>query len=171
LAHALRLFGTKRVMPERVILQKRLAACNAAGRLIHCFDRISADGPDRLVTVRAKVSPGLRFEEGLCLVKAVPFRDCHALGWGWSVQADNLSAACAAVPAKIDNTTVYRVFITPSTCRRTPASGGARTMLRCVRQQPARGRLFDAPLPSAHDEAARAHFAPLPELFRRRASE
>src|SRR5215471_13827754 len=56
-------------------------------------------------------------------------------------------------------------------CRRTPASGGARTMLRCVRQQPARGRLFDAPLPSAHDEAARAHFAPLPELFRRRASE
>src|SRR5215813_4791231 len=43
LAHALRLFGTKRVMPERVILQKRLAASNAAGRLIHCFDRISAD--------------------------------------------------------------------------------------------------------------------------------
>src|SRR6516162_1018100 len=113
-------------MPERVILQKRLAACNAAGRLIHCFDRISADGLDRLVTVQAKVS-GLRFEEGLCLLKAVPFRDCHALGWGWSVQADNLSAACAAAPAIIDNTTVYRVFITPSACRRTPASGGART--------------------------------------------
>ena len=45
----------------------------------------------------------------LCLLKAVPFRDCHALGWGWSVQADNLSAACAAAPAIIDNTTVYRV--------------------------------------------------------------
>ena len=29
----------------------------------------------------------------LCLLKAVPFRDCHALGWGWSVQADNLSAS------------------------------------------------------------------------------
>src|SRR5262249_48019916 len=58
LAHALRLFGTKRVMPGRVILQKRVAASNAAGRLIHCFDRISADGLDRLVTVRAKVSPG-----------------------------------------------------------------------------------------------------------------
>jgi hypothetical protein len=130
LAHAPRLSGTKRVMPERVILQKRLAACNAAGRLIHCFDRISADGLDRLVTVRAKVGPGLRFEEGLCLLKAVPFRDCHALGWGWSVQTDNLSAACAAAPAIIDNTTVYRIFITPSTCRRTPASGGARTMLR-----------------------------------------
>src|SRR6516162_11825091 len=64
LAHALRLFGTKRVMPERVILQKRLAASNAAGRLIHCFDRTSAEGLDRLVTVRAEVSPGLRFEEG-----------------------------------------------------------------------------------------------------------
>src|SRR5262245_407322 len=63
LAHALRLFGTKRVMPERVILQERLAASNAAGCLIHCFDRILADGLDRLVTVRAKVSPGLRFEE------------------------------------------------------------------------------------------------------------
>src|SRR6516165_5414615 len=37
------LFGTKRVMPERVILQKRLAASNAAGRLIHCFDRISVE--------------------------------------------------------------------------------------------------------------------------------
>src|SRR5262249_20289122 len=47
-----RLFGTKRVMPERVILQKRLAASNAAGRLIHCFDRISADGLDRPVTDR-----------------------------------------------------------------------------------------------------------------------
>src|SRR5215831_6219714 len=93
LAHALRLFGTKRVMPERVILQKRLAASNAAGRLIHCFDRISGDGLDRLVTVQATVSPGLRFEEGLCLLKAVPFRDCHALGWGWSVQADDLSAS------------------------------------------------------------------------------
>src|SRR5262249_27150424 len=69
----------------------------AAGRLIHCFDRISADGLDRLVTVRAKVSPGLRFEEGLCLLKAVPFRDCHALGWGWSVQSDDLSAACAEI--------------------------------------------------------------------------
>ena len=97
LAHALRLFGTKRVMPERVILQERLAASNAAGCLIHCFDRISADGLDRLVTVRAKVSPGLRFEEGLCLLKAVPFRDCHALGWGWTVQADNLSAACTEI--------------------------------------------------------------------------
>src|SRR5262245_29885450 len=51
----------------------------AAGRLIHCLDRISADGLDRLVTVRAKVSPGLRFEEGLCLLKVIPFRDCYPL--------------------------------------------------------------------------------------------
>jgi hypothetical protein len=28
------------------------------------------------------VSPSLRFEEGLCLLKAVPFCDCYALGWG-----------------------------------------------------------------------------------------
>src|SRR5215472_18169776 len=69
----------------------------AAGRLIHCFDRISADGPDRLVTVRAKVSPGLRFEEGLCFLKVIPFRDCYPLGWGRPVQADNLSAACAEI--------------------------------------------------------------------------
>src|SRR5215472_4960534 len=69
----------------------------AAGRLIHCFDRISANGLDRLVTVRAEVSPGLRFVEGLCLLKAIPFRDSHALGWGWPLQANNLSAARAEV--------------------------------------------------------------------------
>src|SRR5262249_30583432 len=48
----LRLFGTKRVMPEELYPKSGLAA----GRLIHCFDRISADGLDRLVTVRANVS-------------------------------------------------------------------------------------------------------------------
>src|SRR6516165_1560957 len=68
-----------------------------AGRLIHCFDRISANGLDRLVTVRAEISPGLRFVEGLCLLKAIPFRDSHALGWGWPLQANNLSAARAEV--------------------------------------------------------------------------
>src|SRR5262249_36794401 len=39
-------------MPEELYPKSGLAA----GRLIHCFDRISADGLDRLVTVRAKVS-------------------------------------------------------------------------------------------------------------------
>ena len=68
-----------------------------AGRLIHCFDRISANGLDRLFTVGGEVIPGLRFVEGLCLLNAIPFRDSHALGWGWPLQANNLSAARAEV--------------------------------------------------------------------------
>src|SRR5262245_8768987 len=44
----------------------------AAGRLIHCFDRISADGLDRLVTVRAKVSriDGVAGAWGSCAIAA-----------------------------------------------------------------------------------------------------
>src|SRR5262245_1221446 len=68
----------------------------SAGRLIRYFDRISADGLDRLFTVR-KVSKGLRFEEGLCLLKAIPFRDAHTLGWGRPLHADNLSTARAEI--------------------------------------------------------------------------
>src|SRR5215468_1213531 len=68
----------------------------SAGRLIRYFDRISADGLDRLFTVR-KVSKGLRFEEGLCLLKTIPLRESHALGWGRPLHADNLSAAGAEI--------------------------------------------------------------------------
>src|SRR5262245_3016682 len=68
----------------------------SAGRLIRYFDRISADGLDRLFTVR-KVSKGLRLEEGLCLLKAIPFRDSHTLGWGRPLHADNLSTARAEI--------------------------------------------------------------------------
>ena len=80
MAHALRLFGTKRVMPGRVILQKRLAASNAAGRLIHCFDRISADGLDRLITLWRKVGPSFRFVICLRLGEAIPLINDHTLG-------------------------------------------------------------------------------------------
>jgi len=53
------------------------------------------------------VSPSLRFEEGLCLLKAVPFCDCYALGWGRPFQANNLSTACAKI-------TTFRIRL----CRR-----------------------------------------------------
>ena len=48
--------------------------------LVAFFYRISADGLERLVTVRAEISPGLRLEEGLCFLKAIPFRDRDSLG-------------------------------------------------------------------------------------------
>jgi hypothetical protein len=68
-----------------------------AGELIRYFDRISADGLDRLFTVR-KLSKDLRFEEGLCLLKTVPLCESHAFGWGWSLHTDNLTAAGAEIP-------------------------------------------------------------------------
>src|SRR5262245_35192564 len=67
-----------------------------AGRLICCFNCVSADGLDRLFTVR-KVSKGRRLEEGLCLLKTIPLRESHALGWGRPLHADNLSAAGAEI--------------------------------------------------------------------------
>src|SRR5262249_39690558 len=67
-----------------------------AGRLICCFNCVSADGLDRLFTVW-KVSKGLRFEEGLCFLKAIPLRESHALGWGRPLHADNFSAAGAEI--------------------------------------------------------------------------
>src|SRR5262249_26102965 len=75
----------------------RGSAIYAAGRLIHYFDRISANGLERLVTVRGEVIKRLRLEEGLCLLKVIPFRNCHALGWGRPLHADNFSATRAEI--------------------------------------------------------------------------
>jgi hypothetical protein len=59
-------------IPRHNSRKARVAIC-AAGCLIQCFDRISANGLERLVTLWGEVIPRLRFEEGLCLFKAVPF--------------------------------------------------------------------------------------------------
>ena len=65
--------------------------------LVQGFDSISANGLKRLLTVRGEVSPSLRFEEGLCFLKAIPFRDCHSLGWGRPLHANNLAASRAEI--------------------------------------------------------------------------
>src|SRR4029077_18042785 len=49
------------------------------------------------IAVRSEVSPCLRLEESLCLLKALPFRDRHARGRRWPHHADNLSAASAEI--------------------------------------------------------------------------
>jgi hypothetical protein len=79
--------------------------------LIQGFDPVSADGLERLVTIRGEVSPGLRFKEGLCFLKAVPFRDCHSLGWGRPLHADNLAAARAEI-----TTACVRLFSLDALC-------------------------------------------------------
>src|ERR1700716_776812 len=76
---------------------RRPRASDLRSLLVQGFDSISADGLERLVTVRAEVSPGLRFEEGLCFLKAIPFRDCHSLGWGRPLHTNNLSTARAEI--------------------------------------------------------------------------
>ena len=49
---------------------------------LHHLNRVSTNSLDRLVTRRGEVSPSLRFVEGLCLLRTIPFREPHALGWG-----------------------------------------------------------------------------------------
>src|SRR5262245_25952507 len=87
--------------PVRVTRSGKPRACaglqaTAAGRSIRYFDCISADGLDRLFTVR-KVGEGLRLEKGLCLLKTIPLRESDALGWGRPLHADNFSAAGAEI--------------------------------------------------------------------------
>jgi hypothetical protein len=49
---------------------------------LHHLNCVSTNSLDRLITRRGKVGPSLRFVEGLCLLKTIPFREPHAFGWG-----------------------------------------------------------------------------------------
>jgi hypothetical protein len=53
---------------------------DAAGRLVHDFDRVPPDDLLSLVALRRKVIIGLRFVKCLRLLQAVPLDDAHTLG-------------------------------------------------------------------------------------------
>jgi hypothetical protein len=50
---------------------------------LHYLNRVSANSLERLLTVRAEVSPSFRFEEGLCLLNEIaPELTGHGLPLG-----------------------------------------------------------------------------------------
>jgi hypothetical protein len=63
----------KKRQPQRSAGAADIESGRKLANSLHHLNRVSTNSLDRLVTRRGEVSPSLRFVEGLCLLKTIPF--------------------------------------------------------------------------------------------------